>query len=97
VIDITGLDKADVLIALYESARVQGFGYLHVQAEPLSRDVARELLARQTYFDYLFGRVLKVDFAEEDAAIDPRLYDRDNGEGAAQRAIETLRVKQEKG
>lgn len=41
--------------------------------------------AERIYFDYLQGRVMKVDLAGDE--LDPRLYDRDNGEGAARRAI----------
>jgi hypothetical protein len=41
-------------------------------------------------FDYLNGRVLKLDL-RDDAEFDPRLYDRDNGEGKAARVIENLR------
>lgn len=44
---------------------------------------------RRCYFDYLNGKVLKVDISQDE--FDPRLYDRDNGENAAQRAIDGLR------
>ena len=37
------------------------------------------------YFDYLYGRVMKVDLSKD--TFDPFLYDRDNGQGAAERAI----------
>jgi hypothetical protein len=37
------------------------------------------------YFDYVDGRCLKIDLRGD--ALDPRLYDRDNGEGAAARAL----------
>ena len=37
------------------------------------------------YFDYLNGRVMKIDLSED--MLDPWLYDRDNGEGAAARAL----------
>lgn len=41
------------------------------------------------YFDYLYGRVMKVNITHDE--FDPWLYDRDNGNGAAQRAIDNLR------
>ena len=47
------------------------------------------LLKEQSYFDYLYGRVLKVWIKGDE--LDSRLYNRDNGEGAAERAINTLR------
>lgn len=88
-ISIKGLDKAKVLKALYDRSHIQGLGFL--QAVPdnmVSVDHCRELLARQTYFDYLYGKVLKVDLSGD--ILDPRLYDRDCGEGAAKRAIESI-------
>lgn len=44
---------------------------------------------REQYFDYLHGRVLKVKLGGDE--FDEYLYDRDNGAGAAERAISTLR------
>ena len=37
------------------------------------------------YFDYLKGRVMKVDLSGDELCV--RLYDRDNGQGAAERAL----------
>ena len=41
------------------------------------------------YFDHLHGRVMKVDINGDE--FDPRLFDRNNGEGSAEKAIEKLR------
>lgn len=43
----------------------------------------------QTYFDYLEGRVMKVDLSGD--SFETYLYDRDNGEGAAFTVIRALR------
>lgn len=90
-INIKGLDKAAVLAALYNNSRQQGMGFLHQRgAEAMSVEQAREELKRagdRPYFDYLHGRVLKV-YLEDD--LDERLYDRDNGGGAAYRALKPL-------
>lgn len=90
-IDITGLDKRRVLMALYEDARVQGMGILHARRERMTIAEAGELLApgQPHYFDYVHGRVLKVNLAGD--KFSPRLYDRDNGHGAAQRAVDAIR------
>lgn len=48
----------------------------------------RELLIYGTYFDYLYGRVLKVDLSGN--AFDEHLYERDNGVGSASRALAPL-------
>lgn len=85
MIDISGLDKADVLAALYNGSRPQGLGVLHFDPQPMTVKEARSLVETGTYFDYLKGRVLKVDISGD--ALDPRLYDRDLGEGAAERAL----------
>lgn len=99
MIDIKGLDKAEVLLALWNASRMQGMSFLGFSG-PLTLSKAVECVeqARHTgmsgkeeiYFDYLNGKVMKIDIAPDE--IDPRLYDRDNGEGAAQRAIDNLRL-----
>lgn len=43
----------------------------------------------EIYFDYLNGRAMKVDLSG-DEEFSETLYDRDNGEGAAQRAIDAI-------
>lgn len=89
-ISIAGLDKAAVLAALYNAAKPLGLGWMHYDPTPMSIDLAREILkSGQTYFDYLQGRVMKVDLSGDE--FDSRLYDLDNGEGAAERALKPLR------
>ena len=85
------LDKADVLRVLYNNAKVQGMGIFQAVDGDMSKEEAQSLLARQSYFDYLKGRVMKVEITETTENLDVWLYDRDNGPGAAKRAIETLR------
>ncbi len=90
MIDIKGLDKAEVLKALYDNSHIQGLGFL--QAVPdgtVTVEHCRELLKHQTYFDYLYGRILKVDLSGDE--FEERLYDRDNFPGSAARAISHLR------
>lgn len=88
MIDISKHNKAQVLAALYNASKPLGMGFLHSTPAPLGEQEAAELLKRQTYFDYLKGRVMKVDLLGD--ALDPFLYDRDNGQGAALRAISGL-------
>lgn len=88
-IDISKLDKAEVLAALYNNSKQQGIGFLNARSrEPLTKEEAAELLAEDTYFDYLAGRVMKVELNGD--TLDSRLYDRDNGAGAAAAAIASL-------
>ena len=88
-IDLKGLDKALVLAALYNGARPQGAGFFHYDPTPMSVETAAATLEQSTYFDYLNGRVMKVDLSGDE--LDPWGYDRDNGEGTARTIIDTLR------
>jgi len=88
MINISRSDKAEVLAALYNNSHAQGMGFLHFTPEPMTADQARELLQKRTYFDYLQGRVMKVDLSGDE--LNPRLYDRDNGDGAAAAALASI-------
>lgn len=89
-VSITGLSKALVLAALYNRARPQGMGFLHYIPEPMTEEIAQKILDRGvTRFDYLVGRVMKVDISGDE--FNAWAFDRDNGEGAAQQTITTLR------
>ena len=88
MIDISKLDKIEVLMALYNNAKAQGMGFLQFINEPMERKTAMRLLEENSYFDYVQGRVMKVDLSQNE--FDPRLYDRDNGEGAALQAIQSI-------
>lgn len=84
--DISKLDKAAVLAALYNHALPQRTRFLHFDPKPMTVEEAQKILETgQTYFDYVKGRVMKVDLSRE--FLDTRLYDRDNGPGAAENAI----------
>jgi hypothetical protein len=86
MINIKGLNKAKVLAALYNASKPLGLGILQYDPKDMSEKEAAELLKEQSYFDYLKGRVMKVDLSS-DKEFDERLYDRDNGIGAAKEAI----------
>jgi hypothetical protein len=100
MVNIAGLDKAEVLAALHAATHAQGMGLLHDKG-PLSVDECRGIIAAvgaedaetarigRLYFDYLRGRVMKVDISGDE--FDPRLFDRDNYNGAAHDAIQRLR------
>jgi hypothetical protein len=88
MINIAGMNKAEVLMKLFNRSKQQGLGFLDTRgAKNMSLDDAKACISEtpRLYFDYLFGRVLKVDLSKD--SFDPWLYDRDNGEGAAERAI----------
>lgn len=89
---IDGLDKAAVLAALYNAARPQGMGFLHYDPTPMTIEQARAEINNRRWlrFDYLHGRVMKVDLTND--SFDPYLYDRDNGYGAALGVVNTVRA-----
>lgn len=90
MISIKGLDKAAVLAALYNAARPQGMGFMRFDPKPMTVEEARGVLAQQQDFDYLQGRVMKVNLSGDE--FDPQWYDRDNGEDAALQAIEAMGI-----
>jgi len=91
-INIEGLDLADVLVALWEHSHEQGISFLGTYSLGFTKEQARKELERNHgYCDYINGRVIKCDLFPDSTEFDSRLYDRDNGEGAAQKAINSIR------
>ena len=89
-VNIKGLDYAAVLAALFNASKQQGMGFLHAEGrQEMTKEEAREILTQQDSFDYLRGRVMKLTI-EDDMYVG--LYDRDNGKGAAARAISSVRT-----
>ena len=86
---LEGLDKAAVLAALYNASRPLGMGFLHYDPKPMTIEEAREILEQRTCFDYLKGRVMKIDLSGD--TLSTRLYNRDNGPGAAEMVFAQLR------
>lgn len=87
-INLEGKNKAIVLAALYNNSKPLGMGILQFDPTPMSEEEAQEILKEQTHFDYLKGRVMKVDLGGKE--FNPRLYNRDNGENSAERALENI-------
>lgn len=92
-ISLVGLDRAEVFAALYNGARAQGLGFLQYDPQPMTRDDANNQGYNAGYHDYVNGRVMKIDLDKDD--LDPTLYDRDNGQGAAATIINALRETQD--
>lgn len=103
MIDIKGLDKAEVLYSLYHNSHAQGMSFLGLPQtkEGFTLDRAKELIKERgydpegenrpccLYFDYVEGHVIKCDITNDE--FEEGLYDRDCGEGAAAKAIEYVR------
>lgn len=95
-INIEGLDRAVILAALYNGSFQQGMGVLHERGRTgMTVEQAREELEARgpnAYFDYLHGRVMKIELSEGQTELSPWGYDRDNGQGAAARIIAQIRA-----
>lgn len=105
-IDITGLDKAAVLAALFNASAPQGFGFLQAGNGPqvMSLEDAQVMIdlapapmipgmtdERALEYDYVLGRPLKVSLGGDE--FNPWGFDRDNGgPGSAQKVIDRLRA-----
>ena len=88
IMDITGKNKAKILAALYNASKPQGMGFFHYTPEDMTEEEAAALLEDQDYFDYLKGRVMKIYLGDNE--LDLRLYNRDNGPGAGEKALEGI-------
>lgn len=88
-VSIAGLDKARVLVALYNHSIPEGFEIFDPELlGNMTIRRAREYTSRTLDFDYVDGRVIKTDISGD--VVDTWLYDRDNGADAGLRAIQTL-------
>jgi hypothetical protein len=93
VVNIAGLNKAEVLAALYNRAQPQGMGFLSFDPRPWTKEDAEAYIAANggsLDFDYVKGRVVKCHLDEDE--LYTRLFNRDNGSGAAEEVIEALRA-----
>lgn len=94
-LNIKGLDKAELLAALFNASKAQGLSFLDTghNKKMTPEEAAVELQLRSTtYIGYLNGRVMKVDVGGDE--METWAYDRDNGEGAAERVVKALRAQE---
>lgn len=94
MVDITGLDKAEVLAALFNASKQQRIRRSDASgSSAMSLEDARLIVeSGRMDFEYLRGRVMNVDISKD--SFNPGLYDRDVGPGAAAYAIDILRKKE---
>lgn len=100
-IEITGLDRNEVLAALCNNTSPMGMGALNSKAVSgiTAADCAEQFDVRSERngvfcFDYVFGRPIKVNFVTDGDKVyldRVRLYDRDAGQGQAQKVVDELR------
>jgi hypothetical protein len=98
-IDIRGIDKAVLLRQLHGHTKAFGNG-TQVDVPSVSLQACQLFIDRSTRsgrgdraiidIDYLAGRPIKCEIGGDE--LDPFLFDRDAGEGAAARAVAAARV-----
>lgn len=91
-VNIAGIPKAKLLAALYNNSHQQGMGFMDARgSSDMSEERAQKIIneSPQMYFDYLYGRVMKVDLSKDEMST--FLYNRDVGPDAAEKVIEALR------
>jgi len=91
MINIKGLNKIEILMVLYNASMPMGMGWMNHEMKDMTYDEANEILdkSESKYFDYLKGRVMKINLSKDE--FNEVLYDRDNGPGMAARQIDRLR------
>jgi hypothetical protein len=99
MINIKGIDKAELIAALYNGTPALGLGVLH-DIGTMSVEKAREVVAvcEKEYggrlrFDYLLGHPLKCDVTSDE--FEEVGYDRDAGRGAAALIVANLHAQKE--
>lgn len=91
LVDVKGINKAELLAALYNASHAQGMGIYEATSAPMTKEEASKLLSNtpRMYFDYLKGRIMKISVLDDQ--VDPWGYDRDNGSGSVARIVAKLR------
>jgi hypothetical protein len=92
MIDISNIDKATLLAALFNNSKPLGLGFFAPNHNiEMTKEQAKTYIdAGQTYFDYLNGRVMKVNIAGD--TLDSWGYDRNNGNNAAKNVVDGIRA-----
>ena len=88
--NIEGVDRAELVQALYKRAKVQGHGWMARGPSELSLEEAQSLVGQ--YLDYLHGKAMKIQIPSETDGneIETWLYNRDNGSNAAEEIVDML-------
>jgi len=89
--NISGMDKARVLMTLYNGSKQQGFGLYNLHGKKaMTLDEAQYIIDNYGMnYEYLNGRIMKIDISGDE--VHTSAYNRDVGEGAAERLIEELK------
>lgn len=87
-IDISGVDKVELLKAMWTAQKPAAFFSLYRVKAPGFDDEAAED-ATKKYIDYFSGRAIKSDLSGD--TVNPFGYDRDAGQGTLAKIISSLK------
>lgn len=89
MVDISGIEKRDLLKALWMNSNSASFFTLSGTSPPdlSEKDIDKAIEKRR--IDYLCGRVIKMDISGD--TVDPWNYDRNNGNGSVQKIVNVLK------
>ncbi len=90
MIDCTGIDKVKLLQQLWNNSKTANFFAMSGVSPPPCPSYQEFEKAAEGYVDYLGSRVIKTNFKDY-PNLDPWGYDRDNGSGAMQRAVDSFK------
>lgn len=88
-IDISGIDKIELLRALWTRQIVAAFFRFSEIPPPDFDESIAEKTIHDGYIDYFCGRAIKADLSGD--ILDPRGYDRNAGAGRARESVASLR------
>ena len=99
MIDIKGIDRAELLAALYRNTKAVGLGRQHDIGEMSLDDAEFEIILSTrngvASFDYVHGRPIKVQFNNE-RLWDEEIYDRYLKPGTCAAVVDRLRASMRK-
>lgn len=88
-VNIEGVDKPTLLIDLWQNGRTRG-NTRGEDMDPHKRNgIAGMMIDHDPHVEFFFGRIIDVDFSR--AEVDPRVYDRENGQGALAELVQKRR------
>lgn len=91
-VDVTGLNKKQLLKELWKNSKPAAFFSMNRFPAPTDcsdNEIEKVLSSEECYADYLCGRLIKTSFKTD--KLNPRGYDRDNGAGAMQKVVDSMR------
>lgn len=92
MVDISGLDRMELLKALWENSKpAMYFAATKQQPPSFDGEAARRCAGRNGFVDYASGRSIKVNVFGKDTVVSPDGYDQNNGEGSFRRVVDALR------